>query len=92
MTPESVNTEAGEVTDAVQTGALVEAGIRKAVVRVDETVPALEAAGALALVAAVGVDAGGPIPVLKKSHFEEALPLVPFNFFAPVAKLCFYRG
>ena len=74
MTPESVNAEAGEVTDAVQTGALVEAGIRKAVVRVDETVPALEAAGALALVAAVGVDAGGPIPVVKKSHFKEGLP------------------
>ena len=74
MTPESVNAEAGEVTDAVQTGALVEAGIRKAVVGVDETVPALEAAGALALVAAVGVDAGGPIPVVKKSHFKEGLP------------------
>ena len=65
MTPESVNAEAGEVTDAVQTGALVEAGIRKAVVCVDETVPALEAAGALALVAAVGVDASGPVPVVK---------------------------
>ena len=66
VTPKSVDTEAGEVSDAVQTGSLIEAGIRKAVVGVDEAVATLEAAGALALVAAVRVDAGGTVPALKR--------------------------
>lgn len=66
--PEAVNTETSVFSDAVQTGAAIEAGLRCTVVGVDGALPALITHRTVAGIGAVGVAAGGTIFAGRRRH------------------------